>query len=83
MVLQLLSMDLDSRSRRLVVGRELRLLQMARPSGPARPVSTRTAALLVVSSSVSSSLPPAKANANATEPDSDANSAARQADTNS
>jgi hypothetical protein len=82
MVLQLLSMDLDSRKRRLVVGRRLQLLQMAWSSGPAPPVSAPTASLLVVPAPVSASLPPAKANANPAARQDDTHSTERNSDTN-
>jgi hypothetical protein len=83
MVVRLLSMGLDSRRRRLVVGRELWLLQMARPSRPAPALSARATSLLVVPASVPSSLPPANAYSHSAELDSDANSVERQADTHS
>jgi len=53
MALSMLPVGLDSRRRRLVVGRRLRLLQMARTARAGSAVSAGKSAVLVVSASVS------------------------------
>src|ERR1700720_3460462 len=59
----MLRVGLDSTGRRLVVGRKLRLLQMARSPGPSSTVSAGATAVLVVPASVSTPYPSPHADA--------------------
>ena len=65
MALSMLPVVLDSGRRRLVVGRRLRLLSVARASGQSSTVSAGKSAMLVVSASVSAADSSSNANANA------------------
>lgn len=62
--LSMLSMGLDPGRRRLVVGRRLRLLQMARPTRSSSAVSAGKSALLVAAASVSATDSSSDSNAN-------------------
>ena len=59
MVIQMLSMGLDRRWRRLVVGGRLRLFQMARPAW-STPTASASTSMLVVSATLPTSLSPSE-----------------------
>jgi hypothetical protein len=66
MVIYVLPMGLDATRRRLVVGRELRLLQMAWSARRSPALSARAASVLVVPASLPASLSSANSHADAT-----------------